>query len=399
VPLAYRYAAQTAKGAPVAGVIFCAGRDDAWYQVRTALGLEPNRVRLDLLESVLWWLRPTPPVRDLIRLYRTLAERKRLGHSIAQGLQDAMEYVDSRRFVSALAIMRHAVYDGVRFSDAMERAGFPATDVQAVRAVQVAGKEAEILVGLAERMEQNEDIRRRIAGILWYPLTVVAAVWGLAWWMLLFIAPRVGEFFRKVSWLDVSLTGGIGAYYDFAAWFADHALLGSVLWAALPLVLWRILRSRAVGRLCDTVPALHAVSMKADLISIWSSIALLSSAGVKPVELFGSIAATARRPDNARRLDEMARIYAGGNYSIAKAVARCGFPKVVQAEIAAAESANNLSEGIRHLIALLRQDLARHIEQLERSAMLGSYGVIGLFLVLFFFITLYPQIVATLSRV
>jgi len=398
VELAYNYAAKTRKGAPVSGVIFSANADDAYYQVNAVLKLDPTEIKLNCAQSLLAAFNPKPPARDLIRLYRTLAERKRIGRSIPQGLQDAMEYVDNQKFVSALALMRQSMYDGTRFSEAMEKAGFPATDVQAVRSVQVAGKEGEILLGLADRMQVSEEIKGKIASIIWYPITVAITVWVVAWWMVLYIAPKVGEFFQKVSILDIALPGWARAYYDFAAFFSAHALVGTLLWFAIPVGVFFCARSGWLSRVLDRVPAFHQLSMKADLISVWSSIGLLFSAGVKPVELFSSIAAAARREDNADRLREMACIYRSGNHSIAKAVAQCNFPRYVQAEITAAESANNLTEGIRNLVELMRQDLAHHIEQTQRIAMLLSYGVIAVFLIGFFFITLYPQISATMSR-
>ena len=396
--LAYHYAAKTLKGALVSGVIFSDNADDAYYQVHAVLKLTPTEIRLNLGQSLLCLVNPKPPARDLIRLYRTLAERKRIGRSIPQGLHDAMEYVDNQKFVSALAIMRQSMFDGMKFSDAMEKAGFPATDVQAVRSVQVAGKEGEILVGLADRMEMNEEIKRKIASIIWYPITVALTVWIVAWWMILYIAPRVGEFFRKVSILDISLPVWAQAYYDFAAFFSANALVGTLVWFAMPVAVFLLSRSPGWRRVLDRVPAFYQLSMKADLISIWSSIGLLFSAGVKPVELFSSIASAARRDDNADQLREMASIYRSGNHSIARAVAQCHFPKYLVAEITAAESANNLTEGIKNLVAILRQDVARHIEQTQRIAMLLSYVVIAVFLITFFFITLYPQISATMSK-
>jgi hypothetical protein len=46
----------------------------------------------------------------------------------------------------------------------------------------------------------------------------------------------------------------------------------------------------------------------------------------------------------------------------------------------------------------MRQDLDRHMTQAERIATLASHVVIGVFLLAFVFVTIYPQISATMSR-
>ena len=94
----------------------------------------------------------------------------------------------------------------------------------------------------------------------------------------------------------------------------------------------------------------------------------------------------------------MASVYRSGSQSIGKAVAQCNFPKYVQVEINAAESANNLEGGFKNLIGMLREDVLRHIEETQRIATLISYSVIALLLMGFFFVTLYPQIAATMSK-
>lgn len=396
--LAYDYTAKTSRGLVVSGMVFCTCYDDAVYQVRAALRLDPLAIRVNALETGISWVLEREPTRDRIRLYCTIAERKRIGRSIPQGLHEALDYVEDKRFVSALTVMRQSMLDGVKFADAMEKAGFPETDVQAVRAVQSAGKEGEVLASLAERMEAIEAMKQRIAGILWYPVMVLAAMWIVAWAMTLFIAPKIGAFFMKLGSLQLALPAYAEAYYSFAAFFQQHALIGSLVWFAIPVGFVTLLRSRFTAHLVDRIPALYALAMKSDLVSIFSALALLLNAGVKPVEAFASVARSARRADNRERLEEMASIYRAGNYSIAKAVAQCRFPKVVRAEISAGESANSTTEGMRKLVDILRQDLQTHMDQAQRLAVIGSNLIVGLFLLGFVFITVYPQVSATMSR-
>ena len=396
--LAYSFQARNRQGHTVSGLVYSRCNDDAVYQLRSALRLEPESVRIDLIESLTRVIGGKEPTRDMIRLYRTIAERKRIGRPIPQGLQEAIEYVEDKRFASGLHVMRQAMFDGVKFADAMEKAGLPSTDVQAVRAVQAAGKEAEVLAGLADRMEMVLALRRRIVAVVWYPIAVVVAMWLVAWGITLFIAPKLAEFFQRLSGLEMSLPMFARIYYAFAVGLREHALLGSLAWFALPGGLYWFIRSHWMTRQLDRVPAFHALSMKADLVAIFSSLALLLSAGVKPVEAFSAVARAARRPDNRERLLEMAGIYRSGNVSLARAIRVCGFPKYVQSEVSAGESASNTTQGLRNLVELMRQDLDRHMNQAERIATLASHVVIGLFLLAFVFVTIYPQIAATMSR-
>ena len=395
---AYVYEAKNQRGALIAGLVFANCYDDAIYHVRSALKLEPMKLRVNLWESFARLLGKREPVRDTIRLYRTIAERKKIGRSIPQGLVEAVDYCTDKLFVSRLRVMHQAMADGVNFSGAMEKAGFPETDIQAIRAVQSAGKEGEVLNSIAERLNRMMELRRRIAGILWYPIVVLLAMWVVAWGITLFIAPKLGEFFDRIASLQVALPGFAKTYYQLARNFADHAIFGSLLWFAVPIVIFWIARSKWIQRLLDRIPAVYDLSMKSDLVSIFSSLALLLGAGVKPVESFSSVAKAARREDNQERLRQMASIYRRGNLSIGKAVAECDFPKYVLGEISAGESANNTTQGMRNCVELMSQDLERHMDQVERLTTISSYLVIAVFLLGFVFLTLYPQISATMSR-
>lgn len=383
----------------VNGVIFGKNGDDAFYRVRSVLKLNPQSIHFDPIQTIDGLVHRKIPPRDLIRFYRTVSERLQIGRSIPQGLQDAMEYVDNERFVSNLAMMYQALTtEGMHLADAMEVAEFPSIDVQAVRAVQVAGKEGEVLKSLADQLEMTATIKRKIASIIWYPIMVALTAWSATYGLLMFVAPTVGAFFKKISTLDMKLPHWAEQYYAFADWFVAHAFISTVGWVAVPCFIAWAVRHPLAETIFDRIPAYHNVSMKSDLISIWSSVDLLYSANVKPVEVYPMLAATAKRQDNRERLMEMAAIYRAGNYNFAKAVAQCKFPGYVVAEIAAAESANNWSSGFKNLVMLLRQDVSRHIEQLERTTTLIAYLLIGIMIGLFFLVTLYPQMSAMMSK-
>lgn len=395
---AYQFEAKAPSGAFIDGLVFAPCYDDAVYHVRAALRLEPMRLRLDLLQSLARMFGPREPTRDIIRLYRTIAERKKIGRSIPTGLAEAMDYCTDRMFVSRLQVMRQAMLDGESFASAMGKAGLPETDVQAVRAVERAGKEGDVLNSIATRMDEQQKLRRRIVSIIWYPILVLAVMWIVAWGITLFIAPKLGEFFDRISSLQVALPAFAKTYYAFASWFAEHALIGSLIWFAVPVGVFGFARSTWTMAMLDRVPALFNLSMKTDLVSIFSSLALLLGAGVRPVEAFSSVAKAARREDNKERLRQMAAIYRSGNLSIGKAVQACEFPRYVQGEIAAGESAHNTAQGMRNCVELMSQDLERHMDQVERLATVTSSIVIGVFLLGFVFLTIYPQISATMSR-
>jgi type II secretory pathway component PulF len=397
--LAYAYSAKDSRGAIVEGMVFCGCYDDAVYLVKNALRLHPIlTLKLKVWASMLRLLYRPQPIRDMIRLYRTIAERKRVGRPIPSGIGDAMHYVHDKELRSALAVMRQAMLDGEGFSKAMQRANFPATDVYAVEAVEPAGKEADTLLTLAEHLEMREALKDRTVSIVWYPCFLLAAMWLAAWAITLFIAPKLGEFFSHLASLNVDLPAYAKAYYGFAATCRDYWPLSTALWFAMPVAATFLVRTRLSTWLIDRVPALHELSMKADLVTTFSALALLMSAGVKPVEAFSAVARAARRPDNRERFQEMAGIYRSGNFSIARAVQLCAFPSYVIAEVSAGESAQNPTEGMRRLVAIMRQDLSIHMDQAQRLIMVAANVVTALFLLGFVFITIIPQMSATLSR-
>ena len=160
---AYDYIARNARGANIEGLVFCECYDDAVFLVKNALRLDPVlEIKLNIWNSLLRVFYRPQPARDMIRLYRTVAERKRVGRPIPTGLGDAIEYVEDKELRSSLTVMRQSMVDGEKFSVAMERAGFPPTDVYAVQAVESAGKESETLITLANQLEMREEMKNKI---------------------------------------------------------------------------------------------------------------------------------------------------------------------------------------------------------------------------------------------
>ena len=396
---AYDYIARNARGANIEGLVFCECYDDAVFLVKNALRLDPVlEIKLNIWNSLLRVFYRPQPARDMIRLYRTVAERKRVGRPIPTGLGDAIEYVEDKELRSSLTVMRQSMVDGEKFSVAMERAGFPPTHVYAVQAVESAGKESETLITLANHLEMREELKNKIFSILWYPALVLASMWLAAWGVTLFIAPKLGEFFARLQSLQFDLPAYAKHYYAFAAICHDYGWLATLLWFGLPLALVAFARVSIGTWLMDRVKALHHLSMKSDLVSAFSALSLLMSAGVKPVEAFSAVARAARRQDNRERFEEMAGIYRSGNFSFARAIQACGFPRFVVTEINAGESAQNPTEAMRQLVVLMSQDLQIHMDQVKRITVVVSNLVIALFLGAFMFITIYPQMSATLSR-
>lgn len=393
--LAYRYAGRRQDGEPVSGIVYASDRDAAWYKVRKLLGYTPEEVRLDLRASAAGAFSECFPAAELAKLYAAIARRLERGRSLPDGLEDAMEFVLDGRLRQAIGALRWSVLSGQPLSDAMLAAGFPERDALAVKSVEPAGRVPMALAALARDLKRAEKLRRAIRSMLWMPLATLVLVYALAYGAIVFMAPRLARFFSMLP--DAELPPFTQAFYDFAGWFNGHLLLATGLYLAAGLAAVAAARSRAAAALVERIPAVREMRTRADQAALWGSFAVLYEAGVNMEEAARLLSRAGRRPESREAFAALARSLRAG-LSLAVASARAGFPPYVARGVADAASGGDVAAGIEEMAEGLHEDVAEMSERIKGYVEVGSYIVVGLFVLGFVMVTWYPMVSATLSK-
>ncbi len=195
----YRYMAVDADGGLVEGELEAAGTAAAMAQVQ-ALGHAPINV-----EAVGRWRpgrlelkrRPRLPVARLVRDLGTLLAA---GVPLDRSLTMLTETAAASGEAQLLGTIRDTVRGGSTLSAAMEQSGsFSRFHLNMVRAGEASGALGEVLLRLAESVEQVDTLRENIKSALIYPLLLLVITLGSLIVLITFVVPKFTVLFEEMG--------------------------------------------------------------------------------------------------------------------------------------------------------------------------------------------------------
>lgn len=394
---AYNYRAKNRTRDMIDGVVYAADADSAYLKL-TQMGYVPADMPT---------LNPRYTIRNLItrgfdrkelaRFYSSMSKRLKNGRSVPEGLDNAIEFVDDPRLKQSLAMMRQFVQEGNSLAAAMKLSGFPMRDVEIVRSTAEAGKTAESLFRISQEIFRAEMLRKSIMAVIRMPIIVLFIMYCAIWGVTVFIAPVMMKFFKSALG-NVKLPAFAKAYYDFAAVFKEHLTVGTGLYVALLIgVVWFV-RSPTFRTLLEKIPLVRVISERSDMSNLWTSFAMLYDAGINTEETTKLLAAAAARPESRDAFMNMHRMLRSGS-SIEVAVTRAQFPVYIVRGLQASVSSGDLVGGVEDMCRDLAADVEEYTFKLKDNIQLLATAILSAFVLMFFMVTYYPIISATLSQV
>lgn len=393
--LSYRYQAKTASGQVVEGNVVATSRALALLQLRKT-GLKPRKVTLDLGRSLTAWRTVEFNQTELSRLYITLGRRLARGKQLAEGLEQALEYITDDRLKQAAIAMRQALIDGQGAAEAMQAAGFPRRDAMMVRATSQAGRTAQAFESLGGEVKRGAALRKSVKSVFYMPTIMLVFMVLFMWGAVSFFAPITMEFLKNAG-VASKLSGFLKTYFTFAQAFNTYWIPSSIAYFASFVGLFALLRSKPFLKLFDRWPALRDLSVKSDQAALWNSYLQMYDAAVSGPDAAAMVASAANRADSQTAFERLSAQLAAGA-SLDSAVVAAGFPKFVIGGISSAVSAGELTQGLRDMVDILEEDVAIVTERFKEnvrilSVIVMAVGVLGVFLV-----TYYPILSSTLSN-
>lgn len=214
---------------------------------------------------------------------------RQLAISVKAGLplRDALESIEQDE--DNVVLSRHLkrvilhLYDGVPFSDALERQGraFGKLFVALIRSAEESGSLGETLEKLAEYLERADQLQSKMRSLIAYPLFVVGFFILVVTVMTLGVLPRFQSIFAGFS---AELPAITRIVFGINHWIITHLLWLGVGAGAAGGLLYLFVKSRGGRRVFDRyalrIPVFGPCWQKISVARFSRTLAILSRGGV-----------------------------------------------------------------------------------------------------------------------
>jgi len=186
---------------------------------------------------------------DLIFFTSQLAVMVETGVSLADALEACVHEGNSPRFAAALDAVIEQVTGGREFSAALAEHPdvFPTIYVSLVRASEASGKMGPILERLAQHLESQAVLTRKIKGAVTYPLVMLAFAIGVTVFLMAYVLPKFSNIYagKEASLPAVTrglmaFSGGLVTVGPYVGAGLAAAVVGAVLYLRTPAGRWRL---------------------------------------------------------------------------------------------------------------------------------------------------------------
>jgi len=222
---------------------------------------------------------------DLVVFSRQLATMINAGLPIVRALYILSEQTENPKLKDVVVEVRKDVEAGSSLSQALEKhpKAFSRLYVEMVKAGEIGGILDGVLLRVADQLERDQDLRRKVRGAMIYPVFVLAFAILAASFMLIFIVPVFAGLFQDLGGtlplptrICIVLSHILGSFW------------GILVYAGMALCVVMFLRwkkseqgRKAWGRVVLKIPAkIGDVVKKVALARFARTLATLSAAGV-----------------------------------------------------------------------------------------------------------------------
>jgi type IV pilus assembly protein PilC len=334
-------------------------------------------------------------LKDVAVFSRQFATMINSGLSLLRALAILAEQTENKKLAAVVGEVRIDVEKGSSLSAALARhpKAFSRLYIAMVRSGEASGALDSVLVRLAETIEKQVELRRKVKSAMTYPVVVFILVLLIAGGMLMFIVPQFKTMYADLGGKLPSLTRYLIALSDAIRTFFPFFILGGVL-AAWGFRRWiKTDMGRAKWDAFKLkVPVFGGLVRKTALSRFSRTLAALTRSGVPILESLEIVSQTSGNNVVAIALDDVQRAVKGGD-SIARPLESHDiFPPMVVQMMAVGEETGALDEMLDKIADFYDQEveatvnaLTSLIEPLLVCLMGGIVGgmIIALYLPMF----------------
>src|ERR671910_660760 len=138
---------------------------------------------------------------DLVVFSRQLATMINAGLPIVRALYILSEQTENPKLVEVVVAVRKDVEAGLSLSEALEKHPkvFSRLYVEMVKAGEIGGILDGVLLRVADQLEKDQDLRRKVKSAMTYPIVVVILALLATSFMLIFIVPVFAKIYDELG--------------------------------------------------------------------------------------------------------------------------------------------------------------------------------------------------------
>jgi type IV pilus assembly protein PilC len=222
---------------------------------------------------------------DLVVFSRQLATMINAGLPIVRALYVLSEQTENQKLREAVIQVRKDVEAGLALSDALAQHPevFSRLYVEMVRAGEIGGMLDKVLLRVADQLENDQDLRRKIRSAMTYPIVVLVLAILAASFMLIFIVPIFARMFEDLGGtlpfptrVTMAISNTLTSFWGVLV----YAAMGAAVYAFFR---WKKTESgrKVWGRVSLKIPfKIGTVVQKVALARFARTLGTLSAAGV-----------------------------------------------------------------------------------------------------------------------
>lgn len=227
------------------------------------------------------------PLAEKMIFTRNLAVMISAGLPITRAFAILIKQSKNKKFKKTLSEISSDITKGQSLSDSLgnHKDVFPNIYSAMVGAGEKSGKLEESLIILAEQMEKDYTLRKKIKGAMIYPIIVIIAMLIIGVLMLVYVVPTLVDTFKD---LDVELP----ASTKVIIWLSNSlirnsifVLLGAIILIILMTMILRTSRvKRYINMICLRLPVISSLTQKVNSARTARTLSSLISSGVSITE-------------------------------------------------------------------------------------------------------------------
>jgi type IV pilus assembly protein PilC len=222
---------------------------------------------------------------DLVVFSRQLATMINAGLPIVRALYILSEQTENPKLNEVVVAVRKDVEAGLSLSESLEKHPkvFSRLYTEMVKAGEVGGMLDGVLLRVADQLERDQDLRRKIRSAMIYPIVVLIIAILAASFMLIFIVPVFAKLFQDLGGTLPLPTRICMLISDILTSFWGVLVYAGMALAVVMFLRWKKSESgrKVWGRAVLRIPAkIGDVVKKATLARFARTLATLSAAGV-----------------------------------------------------------------------------------------------------------------------
>ena len=310
------------------------------------------------------------------------------GIPLTEALRAMIEQAQDRRTETVFREIREAVNQGASLADALEQHPGFFTDlyVNMVRAGEATGNVDVVLSRLADYLQYQRTIRRKVVSAMTYPIMMICLGFLVVTALLTFVVPKITEMLEDTGQALPTPTRILIAISDG---FRDYWLIGAIVIAFVSFFFERVYKKNEDGRLkidrfLLKMPVIGEVLLKQAVSRFTRTLSTLLQSGVNAVQ---SLEITRNVVQNRVVSDATehirSRIVEGTDISTPLRATEV-FPAVVAYMVAVGEQAGELEQMLDRIADSYDEEIEIATERM--TSVLEPIMIIGLAIVVGFIV-------------